>query len=102
MKGNFNLWIDDISKEKYEEIIKFLKEVDLVPDVLDYDLQGEDLRWWDYEDDMKNLSRVFPDVLFNLWFSDYEDECHIYFLNGKCQHCWAEKVFPPFDPALLE
>lgn len=67
-------------------------------------LDGDDEhKWNDNEDDMRLLSKEFPDVLFKLHGEgeDNEDIWDKYFMNGKMQYCPAKIMCPPFDRAKL-
>lgn len=62
------------------------------------------VKWYDHEDDMREISMAIPDVRFTL-SGDGEDSADIWekhFWNGLCQRCQAEIVIPPFDPDKLE
>jgi len=61
-------------------------------------------KWYEHDNDMLELSREYPEVLFDLYGDgeDSDDMWHSYYKNGKMQHCPAEITFPPFDEAKLE
>lgn len=65
-----------------------------------------DAKWYDHEDHMKSLSKVYPDVLFTLHGEgeDEDDKWNKYFKNGKMQACYAEItiVYEPFNEAELK
>lgn len=60
---------------------------------------GDEYKWYDNEEDMRLLSKEFPDILFKLHGKgeDNEDIWDKYFINGKMQHCPAKIVYEPFD-----
>lgn len=60
-------------------------------------------KWYDHEDDMLILSQRFPELLFELSGEGEEsgDMWHKYFHNGAIQECYAEIVYPEFDPAKM-
>ena len=61
--------------------------------------------WYDWEDDMAQLSMVFPDVVFELGCKDREDgetDWIEYWVNGKVQHEDAVVTYGEFDPKKLE
>jgi len=55
-------------------------------------------KWYDYSEDMYDLSVQFPDVVFHLWGDgeSADDLWEEHWQNGKTQHCAAE--IPPYDP----
>lgn len=75
-------------------------------DNLDYGLNsdGDPCKWYDHEEDMKELSKQFPEVLFTLSGNgeDCPDLWKKYFRNGKIQRAEAEIIYPEFDPTRLE
>jgi hypothetical protein len=56
-------------------------------------------KWYDHEDDMRNLSSAFPEERFILtgYGEDQPDAWAKHFVNGRMQVCTGEIVFPPFD-----
>ena len=61
-------------------------------------------KWYRHEDDMRQMSILFPDVLFVLRGEGEEsgDLWIKYFLNGKTQSEPVEITFPKFDKDKLE
>ena len=59
------------------------------------------MKWYDHEDDMKQLSNQFRDILFELEGRGEEDDDRWikYFLNGKMQVCTARIsiIYPEFE-----
>ena len=75
-----------------------------VPPICYYFGAYDSSKWYDHDEDMKEISAKFPGVLFVL-HGEGEESCDLwdaYYLNGKMQHCQAEVIIPPFDPAKLE
>lgn len=58
-------------------------------------------KWYSQEADMYNLSKQFPDVLFEVCGDgeDGDDKWREYWQNGSMQHCHME--IPPYDPAKM-
>jgi len=56
--------------------------------------------WSTVDEDMCELSRKFPTVLFELNGNgdDWDDIWVTYYLDGKMQFCPAAIVYPDFDP----
>lgn len=61
-------------------------------------------KWYEYSSDMKNISKLFPELLFILTGKGEEpgDNWAEYHQNGKFQHVKAEITFPPFDPSQMQ
>ena len=64
---------------------------------------GDEYKWYDNEEDMRLLSKEFPDILFKLYGKgeDNEDIWNKYFMNGKMQYCPVKMMFEPFDKSKL-
>lgn len=87
-----------------DNIVSLLVEKGVIGYALDENLNCHDtVTWYDYEEDMLDISKQFPDVLFCLHGEGEEsgDIWDHYFLNGKAQYCKAEINIPPFDPNRL-
>lgn len=91
--------------DRFYAIVEALKEKEVVGYALDDFLETYDsVKWYDHEQDMKEVSKQFPDIIFEL-HGEGEDTGDIwdkYFKNGKIQVCRAEIVIPPFDESKLE
>lgn len=60
--------------------------------------------WYGHEEDMRNVSRQFPDVLLTL-YGEGEGSGDLwckYFKAGKMQYAPAEIIYPDFDEIKLE
>lgn len=73
---------------------------------IDYGLSfdsDDEYTWYDNEEDMRLLSKEFPDILFKLHGEgeNNEDIWDKYFINGKMQYCLAKIMCPPFDKTKL-
>jgi len=75
---------------------------------LDYafDEEGDpvdSVKWYDHDDDMRELSAYYPNVTFILEGEGEEsgDIWRKYYRNGKAQEVYAEIVFADFDESKL-
>ena len=95
---DYKLGLDDIIGERIEgnENMHFALAVD--------GTSAENCTWYDHDNDMKALSKEFPDVLFTLHGIGEEagDIWVKYFRNGKVQSVKGRIVFDPFDPKKLK
>lgn len=82
--------------------------VDQLNTITDYDFEvycnndlGLDAKWYKHEEDMKELTQLYPEVLFTLHGEgeDDEDKWYKYFKNGKMQECYAtiSIVYPEYN-----
>ena len=96
----FNLSLGDVSKDTKEAVVNALKDKGIIGYALDYNLDYYDaVNWYGHDLDMIEVSRLFPDVLFELdgKGEENEDIWITYYKNGKMQHCNAIITFEPFD-----
>jgi hypothetical protein len=91
-------------------------EEDIIGDLLDnnedarralqYDGNSQEpTKWYDMDKDMKEFSKKYPEVLFEMQRqgeSGGDDQCNYYFQNGKAQECWVELKFPDYNPDKME
>ena len=85
---------------KYE-LEEFIKNENIKSGV-DYELFFDSVdkyKWYDNEEDMRLLSKEFPDILFKLHGEgeDIGDIWNKYFMNGKMQYCPIKMMYEPFD-----
>lgn len=68
------------------------------------DVLGDSCKWYEHEEDMRRVSKVFPSVLFTLRGEGEEsgDIWVKYFKDGKMQVAKAEIKLGPFDPSQLK
>jgi len=61
-------------------------------------------KWYEYDENMLEISRRYPDLLFILSGEGEEsgDLWRNYYKNGKCQRELAKIEYGKFDPALLK
>lgn len=64
---------------------------------------GAYTKWYDFDQDMLLLSKMFPSVLFCLHgeADNEEDLWNAYYQNGKVQNCHAEIIYPPYDESKM-
>lgn len=60
-------------------------------------------KWYDSEEDMRQLSSEFPGILFRIdgQGENPEDMWKAYYLNGKEQKVFAKITFDGFSPKML-
>lgn len=69
-----------------------------------YPLKSNDsYRWYEHENNMKEISKLYPDTLFMLEGEgeDPGDLWRKYFKNGKMQFCRAKITFDDFDESKI-
>jgi len=65
---------------------------------------GDSVKWYDFDVDMRKISKMFPFTLFTLCGEGEEsgDIWKAYYKDGKCQHVQAKVVFEEFDEERLK
>jgi len=71
--------------------------------IVGYDPLEESCKWYEHEENMRELSRINPEVIFTLKGEGEEsgDIWAKYFHQGKMQHAQAQIKFEEFDPLKL-
>jgi hypothetical protein len=69
-----------------------------------YNDNTDSTKWYNHEDEMREFSKQFPDVIFELSGEGEEsgDLWTKYFKGGKMQKCQAKIVIPPYDARELK
>ena len=75
-----------------------------VKEQIDYYPFDDSTKWYDFEKDMREVSKQHPSVLLELSGEGEEngDLWKAYFKDGKMQMCKAEIVYKNFDEVLLQ
>lgn len=60
---------------------------------------NDSTKWYDHDEDMKKLSKIYYDWVFELHGEGEEngDFWNKYYKNGKVQGCGGKIVYPPYD-----
>jgi hypothetical protein len=69
----------------------------------DFELYGEQCKWYEHDEEMIELSLRFPETVFCLYGEGEEsgDIWYTYYKNGKTQYCPAKIVFDEYDESKL-
>lgn len=64
---------------------------------------SDSVKWYDHENDMKHISRLYPNLVFKLeGFGEDNDDIWVkYFKDGKMQECKAKITFDEYDESKL-
>lgn len=113
-RTEFHFQCDCTDEKRMEQIIKEMRELQIVPYVFEASFYSYDpcwcglenrgpCTWYTEEEDMRALSRDFPDVHFIIsTFGEINDDIwEAHYLGGKRQLCKAEIRIPEFDPEKL-
>ena len=95
----WNTWQRNCVKEEIINNTYLLDE-----DVYDLELGLTDTyKWYDYDEEMLELSKQFPETVFCLYGDGEEsmDVWYKYYKNGKSQYCPAKVTFDEYDESKL-
>jgi hypothetical protein len=102
----YSLVISGPANKAPEEIISELREISYGAK---YALEDsgdtrEFAKWYDNDEDLRDFSKRYPDILFELHVEgeESEDIWKLYVQNGKSQRCEAIISFEPFDKDKLK
>lgn len=61
-------------------------------------------KWYSYQEDMKTVSKLYPEVVFEITGNgeDDDDFWKAYFKDGKMQMCPGKIFYDPFDETKLK
>ena len=67
-------------------------------------LFDEEVKWYNYEEQMKAYSKMYPELLFiiNGQGEEHDDLFNAYFKDGKVQKCSAIITFDEYDESKLK
>lgn len=90
-----------------QDVLAIIEEVgrmNIFDDIRYDEIFYANAKWYDWENDMRLLSRKFPDIMFKLSGSgeNEEDLWKAYFLNGSMQYCPAIITYEEFDANELD
>lgn len=96
--GTGKIGVNDAVQEFVDNEPSLFGGTETLASVLD-----DSCKWYEHEEDMKRISRQFPNVLFTLHGSGEEsgDVWVKYFKDGKMQASKAEIKLAAFDPKQL-
>jgi len=103
---DYKLEIHQDPKNQTDEIEKYFT-ADENEDEYWYNLLDgacDSMKWYNHDDDMLHISRLWPDVVFRLEGNGEEnwDWWVKYYKNGKMQTCRSKITFGEFDEQKLE
>ena len=101
------LKVRNVLPNEEEALVEAMKELDIIPYALSdvpyhYDANcvacsGDDaVKWYEHEEDMLELSKMFPLMIFKLHGEGEEsgDLWNCYYRNGESEECRAEIMLP--------
>lgn len=91
-------------QEYREDLHKGIWEFFISKTDIGYVPHAETCKWYRYNDDMIELSRLYPHIKFELHGAgeDDGDLWITYYVNGKRQRCEGTITYEPFDINKLE
>lgn len=86
-----------------KELIRISDYFNTDDDIMDLENGFMNCKWYEHEEELRELSTKFPNILFELeGHGEENDDMWIkYFKNGKMQRCNAIITFEPYDKTKL-
>lgn len=104
--GYFTRFEVGMKPEEPKDLRKFLlSDEDRYYELIEtLDGNYDSFKWYNHEEDMIEVSRTFPDTLFELHGEGEEpgDLWRKYFKNGKIQRCPAQITYEEYDESKLQ
>lgn len=91
-------------KTLIDEYIKSHEAIEYAVGLIDTEWECDSCKWYDHHEDMVEMSKAFPNVVFELEGDGEEsgDIWKTYYKNGKSQDCPVIMTFDEYDPNKLE
>jgi hypothetical protein len=102
------------SKDSYEPEVVATNEIYIlgvtkhIQEVSGYSIEldefGEECKWYEHEEDLRKISKTFPQYMFTLEGIGEEagDQWKEYYRNGKMQRCKVIMTFEKFDETKMK
>lgn len=104
--GYYTCFKVDMEPEEPKDLRKFLlSDEDKYYELIEtLDGNYDSFKWYNHEEDMLEVSRAFPDTLFELHGEGEEpgDLWRKYFKNGKIQRCPAQITYEEYNESKLQ
>lgn len=93
---------DKSFEEIYNEVVYDYEDIEWAMD--ENGQRNEPCKWYDHEEHMKEISKLYPGVIFKLHGEGEEsgDVWYKYFKDGKMQDCPARLTFDEYDENKLK
>ncbi|AGO47444.1 hypothetical protein Phi19:3_gp040 [Cellulophaga phage phi19:3] len=77
---------------------------EVISEHVDYDPFDEPTKWYEFEKEMKEVSKEHPKVVFEIYGKgeEYDDTWKAYFKDGKMQMCKAKIEYDDFNESLMK
>lgn len=102
---SYTLTWENAPKGFEKKMAKYIRDHEYMSYAMEEDgTTADSCKWYECDDDMLELSKKYPDVIFTLAGEGEEsgDLWRTYYRNGKMQHAQAIIAFESFDPEKLE
>ena len=85
----------EIAKKIYEDVWGCMSYRGWSPDSFD-SIFGDEMKWYNHEDDMIALSKEYPDIIFVLEGvgEEFPDAWRMWVCNGELEKVHAEVIYP--------
>lgn len=103
MRAYFMLRTDQTGLSSNDPIVEEFYSEELDIDPFEAGRWTEEMRWYNFDEELKSFSQYYPTVLFTLDIEDqYGDRYRNYYFNGKVQNSEGRLVFDEFDENELQ
>ena len=99
--GYYTYFTIEVIPDQPDDLPQVFKDV---TDIDFTELSNDSIKWYDYQSNMSDISRKYPNHVFKLTGDgeDYDDKWQAVFVNGNYQQVYAELIYPTINISAID